>query len=442
MNPRRYRHGLLLALVFVAIRLPLWIGYEPLIGVDTPSYEQMARQLASGNFAGYIGKRTPGFPLLMIACGFSPAAMWVVQSLLGFISVLLTWEMLRRLGCSAKWSLSGSASVALGLQFAVLEAALLTETLGLALVVASAFLLEIILLDERRGPVAHLALGLVVSFAALTRPQFAFLPALLLPILFACAWASTRSRSRRILRVAAFAVPVVALLGGWGLFNQRMVGRFTLSTNLYSGLFNHAGQFAEYSPPEYRQLADIYVEHREKYRDLVRWMGNSPVCVLGYAFPEMMRTSGLNELDLGRRLQTLALILFREHPVLYARGVVRGWLNFWRVPLIWYPELVRGPAYQVLSFVWVPIKIGWVGLGALFLVACGGLGLRRFRAWTRSQAFVLISFSLVVLATSVVQAFLELGENSRYAIPVQPLIAVVVFAVCSRLVPGKEHAGA
>jgi hypothetical protein len=91
----------LLALVLVGalIRVEFWMVYEPEAHTDTAMYITAARHLATGDYTGYEGRRTPGDPLLIALGGFSPRGIWALQMLCGLAtSALLFYVALQATG--------------------------------------------------------------------------------------------------------------------------------------------------------------------------------------------------------------------------------------------------------------------------------------------------------------------------------------------------------
>ena len=139
----------------------------------------------------------------------------------------------------------------------------------------------------------------------------------------------------------------------------------------------------------------------------------------------MLEATGLGPGELSDELTRISIALFVAHPRLYLESVRRAWLRFWDSKLMLQDEFVHYPQFlpalmsawntqktllQLLKKMLVP--------GLVWYLVCA--------AGRRRRAAELPLFVLALIgSTSLVQALVELGENARYAIPVQPLINFV-----------------
>jgi len=156
-------------------------------------------------------------------------------------------------------------------------------------------------------------------------------------------------------------------------------------------------------------------------------------------------------LEVERRLRADALTVIRRDPGLYAGAVARAARVYvgpptcyafteinerhlstankvWRI--VFYGEVPYGK--QSCPHLEMPSRYsnpGWTvvaALGAIAVVLAGGvLGRGRFGRWARRYPGVLFAAALV-LYSGVLTSMLELGENQRFRVEVEPLLIVLV----------------
>src|SRR6266540_2883987 len=173
---------ILLLILGSALRLGFWFIGEPTAFPDTGTYIEVAKQLVSGDLSNYQGRRTPGYPLLLILAQLSPHAVWIIQMLAGLaISVCLfytAYQLTGKPGCAFFVGLTYDLN--LGQLF--FEANLIPETATTFFVTGTAVLLALIhrRFKDKNAPIWLLIVaGMFAGCAAMARPQFVFLPILL-----------------------------------------------------------------------------------------------------------------------------------------------------------------------------------------------------------------------------------------------------------------------
>jgi hypothetical protein len=206
-------------------------------------------------------------------------------------------------------------------------------------------------------------------------------------------------------------------------FIDRHYGFLSPTTMGGFNLVQHTGVFFEYLPDEDAAIRDTYL----KYRDARLAERGDQTNTIWEAIPELTRVSGLGFYDLSRELQRLSLQLIRQHPDLYLRNVVEGWVNFWKAPVYWDPAKVDSSVAAV-GLRW------WAALGRAFTLAANAAFLllsllvivrfRRYRGLLSNRLW-LAPWGFIWF-TSVVQTLTDHGDNPRFLIPLQ---AIVFFAV-------------
>lgn len=416
------RAWLLALAVFGALeRLLLWRLYAPASFGDTATYFRLAEALAAGGLNAFDGTRVPGYPFLVLWLGLDPQRLWAAQLLMGWLTSLLLFYL--------GWRTSGSPALGglLGLLYDLIpgqvlfESNLLTEAPTTFLVVLSLALWAALdrAASERWRLALALPLGAAAALAGLMRPLFFFLAPWLLPFVLLAGPASWRER---LARGALFSLGPLLLLGGW--IGWVYTNYHFLAPTVMGGyhLVQHTGEFFEYLPDEEAAIRDTYL----KYRDAQIAARGTQTNAIWDAIPELTQVSELTFYDLSRKMQRLSLRLIREHPDLYLRNVVEGWVGFWKAPVFWRPENLQVEALRA------PLRLaGLAGRGLSLLANAAFLLLsllwplrRRLPALGFDRAFVLTAG--LVWLTSVVQTLVDHGDNPRFLVPLQMVVIFVV----------------
>ncbi len=414
---------------------------------DSPGYAALADNLLRRHLADDPGERTPIYPLFLALFGLHLPLIRLAQMALGIgITAALFW-LAWRVTRNARIAALVAACYGLGITAVLHEDAILTETLATALLVALAFLIyQVERASAQYGsvtgdsPVAAgfpacrrisqakayatrtCALGTVAGLIGLTRPLYAFLPVvLILPFVlmrrFGGTWRAIASG------ICLTLLPAFLLLGGWSAYNAARFDTFAPTVLTGYNLSNHSGGFIEDAPERDALLRDIYL----KYRAETIAETGSHVTTIWAARPEMLARTGLTNAQLSQALASLSLRLFVHQPVRYAESVAGSWLRFWNSPGDWRWQGADNTVVgSIVGALWMAQRCGLIVVNALFLLLMtGAVCSRRLRAWWQPSP-LLVTLCAVVWATSVVQALLESGSNTRFGVPTQPLVVFVV----------------
>jgi len=437
--------------VALAIRIALWLTYSPVTYSDTPSYRRLATAVLRG-FERYDGTRTPGYPAFLALVG-SDENVWLAQMGMGLLISLILFYLGWRLSGKAWFGglLSLSHSANLGQLF--FEANLLTETLSTFFLVLVAVSIYWFMQYKTHSPLGlAFSIGIWTTLALLTRPLFIYLPLLVILVLLLPKLPQPLSNTfnrPNLIRLAAFALPALLLLGGWALFIHQRFGDWGLTTMTGYHMVQHTGGYFEFVPDEYAELRDTYIRFRDAHIAEYGTQTNT----IWEAIPEMSRASGLNFYDLSRTLSKISLNLILEHPGLYLQNVLQGWWMFWRAPVYWSPQALQFPALTSLIEVLINIErvalwivnlafiagsLLWFGLGWLPADLRSSLSLNLQRlSWTfipsgdtalpeqTNNRFMVFIAGNIWLA-SIVQTLVDHGDNPRFLVPLQSFVVLWV----------------
>jgi 4-amino-4-deoxy-L-arabinose transferase-like glycosyltransferase len=416
----------LVALVIISllIRVVFLLVYQPATFDDTLGYIDTGRTLQALDFESYNAARTPVYPLLMVATGFDPQFMWLLQSLMGLAIAVMLYLLARYHVANNRIAFAIGLSYSLAINLLFFEAALLTETLSTFLLLLS--LLFFILSRRRKGRLFfYMATAVVASLAVLTRPLMLLLVPLYL-LFFIHRWNQRRYDSGRWVRyLVGFGLPVAVLLGGAILFNGLYTGSFTFSTLTGYNLAGHSGAFMEHAPEEYATIRDIYLKHREARIAAT----GTHIWTIWDAQGEMSQATGLDFVELNDALTKLSLQLIATHPFLYLQNVAIAWAKFWASAVLWDLDTLSVPIDKtIVTGLWWMVRWLLIFINFTFLlVSLYSLYERRRknRLLDYDAEFHWLALTLV-LGTSLLQALLIFADNWRFSVPYQPLIIYVV----------------
>lgn len=449
----KLRTAILFILLFGCLeRLFLWQFYGPATYNDSATYWRLAGLIEQGwNY--YDGTRVPVYPAFLAWVG-SDAWVYALQLGMGLLITLGYFYI--------AWCITGQVWFAtvvamahqLNLGQLFFEANILTETMATFwLVLAITGLVHGIKMPAARQPWLAFLVGIASALALLTRPLFILLPPWL-GFWMAMTWLTEPGTAFALVRSwnslgvwgkwllgalrrgwllgVAFGLPAVGLPLGWVFFIHHQFGDWALSTMTGFHLVQHTGAFFEYVPDRYAVLRDTYLA----YRDARIAQYGTQTNTIWEAIPAMSAASGLSFYDLSRTLARISLDLIRQHPFLYLRSVITGWWLFWRAPVYWSADALRVPEPALLWFT--------AGLeGAIFfqrmlLLAANGLFLisplllatQRRLLFNCSNAeiaspAILMSIPVgLVWLVSILQTFLDHGDNPRFLVPMQSIVVM------------------
>ncbi len=410
---------LVLIAISALVRLLIILNFRARASWDTPEFIVTARAIASLDWRQYDGKRTPIYPLLMLLAGMDWDVVRLIQSLLGIaiasMMFAIAWKRTRNVAASLVVGLLCSIAIS----ELLFEQVIYSETLCTFWIVLSLLAYARICAGPKLWDYA--LLGVSAALAGMTRPMFLFLG----PLYFCFLLIRARPLHLRKLRDARLVwilAPTFILALGWSAVNQRTINYFGVTTTLGFNLSNHSGAFMELAPPRYSKIADIYLRYRARQISTV----GSQAMTYWYAESELKRATGLSSPELSKQFMRMSLEMFAEHPLLYLESVAQSWVRFWGFGFYDFIGFFRA---STSGFVYALLVIG----GSLQLcinVAFLGIAAYSVSRWMRRRGAFDFELGVIaiVLAGSVVQAFLEYGENVRYLAPLVPLTVYTVVA--------------
>ncbi|MDT8381290.1 MAG: hypothetical protein RQ728_03415 [Brevefilum sp.] len=407
--------GLVLILSLV-LRVMLFAIYSPVSFSDTGGYQRSAQAVLNG-FANYDGTRTPVYPILIALTG-SENLLYLSQLFLGLGMThawfIIGWKASKKPFIGALIALAHTLNP--GQIF--FEANLLTETLAAFWLILS-LLGAYFWLADRKYQTIWLALGIGISasLAALTRPQFIFMPLWL--AIFLSFSNQVRNPRFNFKPFVGVMLPALVLIGGWMGWVYSRYNILSVTTMSGYHLVQHAGYYFEDLPDEYAAIRDTYIAFRDTRLDTFGTQSNT----IWEAIPAMQEASGLNFYDLSKTLQDLSLKLIITHPWQYLARILKGWMWFWRAPVYWRQSAFSLPGISSVMVLWVWLARGLMVLMNLVFVlsSIAALISKCLRHFFNLSSFHWLLAGTVWI-TSIFTSLLEHGENQRFLIPLQTAV--------------------
>lgn len=446
---------LLVAIVAVAIRLPLALHAPPFVDEDTRQYLKPAFNLLEGRDFGLPLVRTPGYPFFLAAImwllGLDFQRVLLVQHLAGIAIALVTVQVGRSLygpGAGGWIGLLSGLLTALSAPLLIAEHYLLTETLfTLLLALAVWALLRAFRL--RHEPTGHdrwwliVSGGLLLGLAALCRP----IGQLLLPLPALVCLVESRSWRRAAWMAAWTGAGAALVLCPWMAYNQVHHGVFEVTHRTGETLITHIALYADgrYLPiapsaegADPQRVAARRIVNEDVYGSTARSraMGGPRIT------DDLRRQLGLSAVAADDLLRDLALEQIRAQPLTYLRLLLdNSWAIFagqpadlayaWETPAseVWgtglpiHPQPASdaqnawlGPLSALTRQLYDPAKLS---LPLALLVALGLVEGARRRDARRVLLPGLIVVVLVLGAAGLV------GVEYRYRYPADPFIPLI-----------------
>ena len=404
--------GAIFIAIAIATRAFLATHYGPVIAGDSVPYLQLSEMIRTHDYSSYNGWRTHGYPWFLNLFHAVPSTVVLAQNIVGGLGTFLVSFVFLKMTRKPLTSVLLGGFLALSLNLVLLDEYILTESISTSLFSLFSATLVFSFAHSRSSYWAWAFCGLSVAALTLTRPQYvSLIPsiALCLCLRIILSHSNWKSMLALLLFLACSLPPVLLLLS----FNKSNLGKATLSTTLSFNLSQHTLPFIEAAErvdethliPEIVRLRDQNWEQAQALDDNRAFIPRPDP----YPLPDVYTR--------------LSLEAIRREPLLYLSSVCRAWVRFWRVSLLYDSSFLRSPLFSsMVPWFWRLQKCIWLVANMLFVVNLPLVALtifkRRYLGW-------LEFLSLSILAVSILQALVEYGDNSRYAVPMEPAIALV-----------------
>ena len=441
---------------------------DPIFTNDSIDYLQPVFSLLSRGRFELDSVRTPGYPILLVSLLGSTHSFFpvlVLQHTLSLATAVITaflfYYFVKK---SAAWSLGLCFLISVLPQEVAYGQILLTETLYSFWVILFIGSLLWGLRDPHTSAWAWV--GAMTSLAMLTRPVgwALFMTALIMLFLFHKG--SVRRRS-----LCLFFLPVLVLMGSYGVYNR--FARDFYGFDQMGGVvfFDTTAQFLDLEKipdADLRNfLTPVWEKHRRDIEDPNWVFGSKESPVQVFLHDERSKKRAMSV------MMALGIHAMREHPLLFLRIQLRLFSYFFRegsipyirpkgealyvfgralflVPAVrdwlvfrpataraYFDHVLHTPAYpyQATTFLtrqlrFLPEVVEWLPLSAV--LACLMLYRRR-----ELYPFVGCLLTLIVIHIGLTNLARGVESEVRYAIPIEPLYCMLLFAGLGGLADGR-----
>lgn len=311
--------------------------------------------------------RTQGYPLLLWLLGLPPSRkiFWVGLALHTLSTLLLVWLM-KTLGMSPLFQISLVAVTCLPL-YVQSAGILMTENLAeFSLIVTFLLWFQ----SFRRGSVLiGASVGIAAAWSALVRPSYQLLPLALTltTLIFLALFTPSNLRFRQVLTAMSRLAGMTLLLCLMAM-NQARFGSFAITPALGGNLCNRTALFVERADPGWEPLRSALIEARNKA--LIKGKSHSALQYQWDSWDEIKKLTGLDDIQLAKRLMDLNISLIKENPLEYLAAVARS------LSISFFPYVTSLAGNTAgLQALWTAVHFALIGLWVLQLWVFGGLSL-------------------------------------------------------------------
>lgn len=412
----------------------LFVFDAPAIHSDSRHYIELADLIKTGELFSYEGWRTPGYSLLILLTGGNYTMLIGLQMLMGIVSSLLVYDLIK--GYSRKLALCVSLFTSSLLHSIGFEFAVLTEFSSHFFVFLTVwFVVKNKLFYADKKQKLYGVLALLLTFLFLVRPMYIFItPLIAFMMLFHIKKKAVMSGLLKVLIVLL--LPFYAYHSWCGL-NEKNHGWYTITPFYGINLAQNSHSFFDKLPDEESLLRDIYFKKKDKLGyekplpETLRegynyfFIDTCETNLVWATCGEWGRVNHLEGPEYTHALYDIFRQLILDNPVEYSKAIVRSWIPFWN-----YSNylMVDGEFYNptLTKVIWRMQKLVLLLANLLFLLLAV---FSLFSSLKSRKLFTTSTFLIaIVLASSVSQAMVTYGDNSRFAFPTF-LIVIVLDAI-------------
>lgn len=406
----------IIAFCFIS-RLIIVLLYQNItIFPDSSGYTELAERLADFNLKGYLGTRSPGYPLLIALTGNSLIIAVVFQFALGTINAIYQYKTLRLINFTVKTSLIATLGFNSFLHVIFYETNILTESFTLFFVTMIFYFIIKGLHTEHKLK-NSIILSLLIGFLILIKPFYIFLPFLI----YGFYTLKNFSFSRIInIRITLLIFPLLSFLG-WSYVNKVNTGYFVSTTYWGINIAQNCVHFAEKCPEEYKEIGDTYADYREK----IIAADKDVAMTIWFARPELMGMTKLSYLpDFSAKLSEYSKATIKKNPIDYSKQVFISWRDFWDTAIYWNYKNFKVPhANQLLNILWLIQSLLLYLIKVVFVLVIPYQVIQFLRKKEINAAIIITT---MVFTASILQAMATYGTNSRFSYPFEFLMIVVL----------------
>ena len=414
-NDKNIKQLLIIGFSFRALLFLLYLHVTKV--PDSFKFMELTELLLDFNLKNYTGERSLGYPLFMFFAFGSWKLTLIYQFMLGIITSVIWYKTLLSLQFTNKLSFRITLFLQSFLYLFFYEATILVESLTLFLIsVIFYFLVTDYLI--KKSIKLELLMGFILGYLVLVKPFFAFLPFLIYGFTVLKNFTFKKIINPKII-ILIF--PIIAYFG-WSYVNKINTGYFVSTTYYGLNISQNCVYFAEKAPKEYDWIAKPYAKFRE-----ISIKENEDVAMsIWYAYDAgEFDHKKLSFADLSNELGKYGKETIKNNPKEYWKQVItRSWLDFWKIYDM--KEFIVFPTPFVDSVIGVVWNLQIIILTAFKIIFLLLVPFYIFKFFRDRKIGIEILIVITVFSTSVLQAVVTYGTNSRYCFPFEYLMIILV----------------
>lgn len=398
---------------------------------DSWSFIELGDRMLRFNISGYNGQRSPGYLLLYLLAFGSGKLVAVYQFFIGIITTVIVYKTLLKYSFPKKASFYITIFTQSFLHIFFYETAILVESLTLFLISLIFYLIS----DgyfENKTIRKEIVMALLLAFLVLVKPFYAYLPFIIYGFAVIKNFSFKKIISQKILILI---LPLFCYFS-WSYVNKVNTGYFVSSTFLGLNIAQNCVHFAEKAPKEYDWIAKPYVKHRE----MAKAQNKDIAMTIWYAYEAGdFGRKDLSFADMSNELGKFGKETIKNNPKDYWKQVIFiSWTDFWNVfDMKKYIPFRLPLADDFFSIIWIVQKAILTVFKYVFLLLVPYYFFLFFRNRKITNELVTVT---VIFATSVLQAIVTFGTNSKYSFPFEYLMVIVVFLFVKNNLTSSKNA--
>lgn len=422
MNRFFQKYAILILIIFGLIFRMLFYFFNKnaLLTNDSQTYIDLAKLISSGSINGYFGGRSPAYSLLICLLGNSMQLVVLFQMIIGVISSVFWYRILKYFKFNAVFSLLISLVFSSFLHVLSYEHAILIESINLLIIT---LLIYYIIKNQ------ILETAFCLAILVLLKPFYIYLPL----VIFAY-FAYTNFKWRAIIKqqLIVLILPLFVFIS-WSYVNFLNTGYFVSSTYFGLNKIQNCVNFIEKAPEEFNWIKTPYLKQRALHSE--NGLGN-PMCIWYAVDNGDFEFKKMTFPQLSNEFGKCADVTIKNNFGLYIKQVIfLSFKEFWNVEMVSSNSLKSS---LFLKYVWNFQSIFLRIIKTIFLLLIPIYIFNFFKNRLFTTELLLV---LIVLSTAILQALVVYGSNARYSFPFEfIMITIVLLFIKNNFSPKKNEA--
>ena len=408
MNRLFEKHSILILILFGLIVRMLFYFYNQnaLLLNDSQTYMDLAELISSGSIKGYFGGRSPGYSLLLVFLGNSIQLVVWFQILIGILSSVFWFRILRFFSFNLIISLSISLFFSSFIHILSYEHTILIESINLFVIT---LLINYIIKNK------ILLTAFCLTILVLLKPFYMYLPFVVFTYFI-----YNNFNWKVILKqkLIVLILPIFVFIS-WSYVNFLNTGYFVSSTYFGLNKIQNCVNFIEKAPDEFNWIKTPYLKQRALHSK--DGLGN-PMCIWYAVDNGEFEYKKMTFPQLSNEFGKCADATIKNNFGLYIKQViVLSFKEFWNIEKVSLNSInnsiflnsILNIQYFILRF----IKTIFLFLIPVYI----------FRFLKKRQFTLELLLVLIVLTTAILQALVVYGSNARYSFPFEFIMITIVF---------------